>query len=329
SVDADALLQDYIPRKAKSFYEKRNDEIYALQLPFNDFKIGSPVSLSKGMYNYNLMNKLLAHVRYESNFSKLPIPFLCVATDVVTGDEVLLESGNLPQSILASGAFPSLYTPVELNGRLLIDGGVVNNYPIEEIRKKGIDIIIGVDVQDGKKDRTEIKGMFDILMQIANYSMYYGMDEKVKATDIYIKPDITDYSVITFDKGEEIIQKGIEAANLKLSEIKKLSSNYKKSHVPNYLVNDEVSVNSVKINDLKYYNNDYIKGKLGKLSNQCVSFKQIEAGITNLNATQNFSSINYHFEKVDDYNDNLILNLKEAEINRFLKFGLHYDHLFK
>ena len=231
SVDADALLQDYIPRNSKSFYEKRNDEIYAIQLPFNNFKIGSPVSISRGMYNYNLLNELLAHVRFENNFSKLPIPFLCVATDVVSGEAVIIESGNLPQSILASGAFPSLYTPVEIDAKLLIDGGVVNNYPIEEIRKKGIDIIIGVDVQDGKKERENIKGMFDILMQIANYGMYDGMEEKVKATDIYIKPDIANYSVITFDKGSEIIQKGIEAAKEKLPQIKQLSSNYNK---PNF-----------------------------------------------------------------------------------------------
>ena len=329
SVDADALLQDYIPRNSKSFYEKRNDEIYALQLPFENFKIGSPVSLSKGMYNYNLLNKLLAHVRYENDFSKLDIPFLCVATDVVSGEAVVLEKGNLPQSILASGAFPSLYTPVEIGDRLLIDGGVVNNYPIEEIRKKGIDIIIGVDVQDGKKERKDIKGMFDILMQIANYGMYQGMEDKKNATDIYIKPDITNYSVVTFDKGTEIIQKGVEAATQKIAELQKLSTNYKKEKLPDYVINNEILVRSVKINNLKNYNKDYVFGKLGYFDNTCVSFDQLKEGVTNLNATQNFSGIGYHFEKGNDSGDDLILNLKENQINRFLKFGLHYDNLYK
>ena len=329
SVDADALLQDYIPRNSKSFYEKRNDEIYALQLPFENFKIGSPVSLSKGMYNYNLLNKLLAHVRYENDFSKLDIPFLCVATDVVSGEAVVLEKGNLPQSILASGAFPSLYTPVEIGDRLLIDGGVVNNYPIEEIRKKGIDIIIGVDVQDGKKERKDIKGVFDILMQIANYGMYEGMEDKKNATDIYIKPDITNYSVVTFDKGTEIIQKGVEAATQKIAELQKLSTNYKKEKLPDYVINNEILVRSVKINNLKNYNKDYVFGKLGYFDNTCVSFDQLKEGVTNLNATQNFSGIGYHFEKGDDSGDDLILNLKENQINRFLKFGLHYDNLYK
>lgn len=330
TVDADALLQDYIPRNSKSFYEKRNDEIYALQLPFNNFKIGSPVALSKGMYNYNLMHKLLAHVRFENDFTKLPIPFLCVATDVVTGEAVVLEKGNLAQSILASGAFPSLYTPVEINDRLLIDGGVVNNYPIDELRKKGVDVIIGVDVQDGIKKRDDIKGVLDVFMQIANYSMYQGMDTKVKQTDIYIKPDITNYSVVTFDKGSEIIQKGIDAANKKISDLEKIGSNYKKNKLPHYILNDDLPINEVKINHLKNYNKDYVFGKLGYFKNQCVSFNELKNGITNLNATQNFSSINYHFEKGnDEEGDYLVLNLKENTVNRFLKFGLHFDNLYK
>lgn len=328
SVDTDALLQDYIPRNSKSFYEKRNDEIYALQLPFDDFKIGSPVSLSKGMYNYNLLNKLLMHVRYEKDFSKLPVPFLCIATDVVTGNQVILEEGNLPQSILASGAFPSLYTPVEINDQLLIDGGVVNNYPIDEIRKKGMDIIIGVDVQDGKKDRDKIKGALDILMQIANYGMYQGMDVKQKETDIYIKPDIVNYSVVTFDKGDEIIKKGKDAAMEKIADIRKISSGYVKQPLPAYITNDTLHIHAVKMNPLKSYNKDYVFGKLGYFKQECVPFSRLEEGITNLNGTQNFSGINYYFEKAEE-GDDLILNLRENSINRFLKFGLHYDNLYK
>lgn len=328
TVDTDALLQDYIPRNSKSFYEKRNDEIYAIQLPFDDFKIGSPVSLSKGMYNYNLLNKLLAHVRYEHDFSKLKIPFLCVATDVVSGNQVILEKGNLPQSILASGAFPSLYTPVEIDGKLLIDGGVVNNYPVEEIRKKGVDIIIGVDVQDGMKDKSQIKGATDVLMQIANYGMYRGMEGKQLTTDIYIKPDITNYSVVTFDKGTEIIQKGVEAAQNVLPALQKIGSNYKIKPLPNYITNDTIHIHSVKMNPLNNYNKDYVFGKLGYFKEECVPFSKLEEGITNLNATQNFSGINYSFEKAEE-GDDLILDLKENPINRLLKFGLHYDHLYK
>src|SRR5690606_33550648 len=125
-VDAEALVQDYIPTISKSFYEKRNNEVNALQLAFEEFNITMPKALSTGMYSSNLLSELLALVRYERDFSQLPIPFACVATNLVTGEGVILRGGNLTQSILASGAFPSLYTPVEINGKTLIDGGIAD-----------------------------------------------------------------------------------------------------------------------------------------------------------------------------------------------------------
>ena len=135
ALDPDAMLRDYTPRGSKNFFEKRNDELYALSLPFKNFRIGFPTALSKGLYNYTTINRLTNHVRHIRDFNKLPIPFVCIATDVETGEEVVLRHGVLPDAILASGAFPSLYAPAEIDGRLLIDGGVTNNYPIEEVKK--------------------------------------------------------------------------------------------------------------------------------------------------------------------------------------------------
>lgn len=176
--DTEAMIQDYIPRGAKSFYEKRNDEIYALTLPFDKFRLGLPTALSKGLYNYNLLSRLTFNVCSEKDFNKLPIPFLCIATNMETGEEVVLESGNLPQALIASGAIPSLYNPIEIDGKLLIDGGIVNNYPVELLRKKGMDIIIGVDVQDGLKTREDLKGASGVLLQVSNLGMIEKMKEK-------------------------------------------------------------------------------------------------------------------------------------------------------
>ena len=145
NVDVDALLQDFTPRGSKSFYEKRNDEIYALTLPFNKFKLGLPSGLSKGLYNFNLLSSLTQHVSHVRDFKQLPIPFLCIATDAETGEKVVLDLGVLAQNMIASGALPTLYSPVEINGRVLIDGGVVDNYPIEELKSRGIDVVIGVE----------------------------------------------------------------------------------------------------------------------------------------------------------------------------------------
>lgn len=327
NVDIDALIQDYTPRDSKSFYEKRNDEIYALSLPFNKFKLGLPSGLSKGLYNFNLLSTLTHHVSHVRDFKELPIPFLCIATDAETGEKLVLDNGVLAKCIIASGALPTLYSPVEINGRLLIDGGVVDNYPVEELRSRGVDIIIGVDVQDGLKTRDELKEVTSVLSQINNFSMIEKMEGKHKATDIYIKPKIKGYSVVDFEKGMEIIEIGKRKAIEFTQELSKFkSSDYKKTD--KVVTQDSIFIREVSFNKLENYTRAYILGKLKFKRNIKISKAQLLKGISNLNATQNFSAINYSFESMQD-GENLILELKENPNNTFLKFGLHYDDLFK
>ncbi|MEK8178853.1 patatin-like phospholipase family protein [Flavobacterium buctense] len=329
NTDFDELLQDYIPRSSKSFYEKRNDEMYAISLPFHKFKIGIPIALSKGMYNYNLLSKLTHKVRHVRDFSKLPIPFLCVATDIETGQAIILRDGYLAQALLASSAFPSLFSPVEIDGRILIDGGVVNNYPAEEVRKMGADIIIGVDVQDDLKNRDALKDATRILVQITNLDMIKSMNDKKMITDIYIKPDISNYGVISFDQGKEIIKRGELAALLEIDKIKQLipqDSNYK---LNNHTINkDTLFIKSISLNRLDNYTRAYILGKLRFKNGKKISYNDLKTGINNINATQNFSRISYTIEPYQGA-DELKLSLTENATKTFLKFGLHYDGLYK
>ncbi|WNM19515.1 patatin-like phospholipase family protein [Flavobacterium capsici] len=325
----DELLQDYIPRTSKSFYEKRNDEMYAVSLPFSKFKIGVPIALSKGMYNYNLIAKLTHNVRHIRDFNKLPIPFVCVATDIEKGEEVILRKGYLAQAMMASSAFPSLFSPVEINGKILIDGGVTNNYPVEELRKMGAEIIIGVDVQDDLKDREALNDATRILVQITNLDMINKMKEKVKLTDVYIKPNVEDYGVISFSEGKEIIKKGEEAALLKIDQINELGNQTNPN--PLQFVKNETSILNLKkieLTRLDNYTRAFILGKLRLKTGKKITYQDLKNGINNLNATQNFSRINYTIDKFED-GDVLQLNLVENNTKTFLKIGLHYDDLYK
>jgi NTE family protein len=325
----DELIQDYIPRTSKSFYEKRNDEMYAISLPFNKFNIGVPIALSKGMYNFNLLAKLTNSVRDVTSFNQLPIPFVCIATDIETGKEVVLKNGYLPQALLASSAFPTLFSPVEIDGRLLVDGGVTNNYPIDEVRKMGADFIIGVDVQDDLKDRNSLKEATRILVQISNLQMIESMKKKISKTDIYIKPDIQDFSVISFDRGTEIIKKGEESAFSVYEEIKKLSSGadfvlqHKKSS------RDSIYLDNISIKNLKNYTRAYVIGKLGFKQGSTITYNDLKEGINKLNSTQNFSAISYSINKNISGCDDLNVYLTESSNKTYLKFGLHYDGLYK
>lgn len=325
----DNLLLDYIPRSSKSFYEKRNDELYALVLPFNNFKIGVPQSLSKGMFNYNLFNQLTLHVRHVRDFSQFPIPFFCMATDIEKGQQVLLDKGVLAQALLASSALPSVFSPIILDDKLLVDGGVMNNYPIEEVRKLGADIIIGVDVQNGLRDRTQLKDATKILFQITNLDMIERMKENSKRTDIYIKPDIKDYGAVSFEKAKEIIEKGEEAAFSVYEKIDQLADKSNPYQKPKLKIESD-SLNIVKIisNNLTNYSKNYIEGKLKFKQGSKIKYEDLEKGINNLDATHNFGTVTYSLEE-NGTGDDLVLNLIENPVKTYLKFGLHYDGLYK
>lgn len=325
-LNSDAILQDVIPRGNKTFYDKNNDEVYALTLPFQKFKISVPKGFSKGLYNYNLMSKLTHKYRFEKDFNLLKIPFLCVATNVETGEETIFRSGNLPACLSASGAFPSLYSPVQIDGKYYIDGGVTNNFPVEEVKNMGADIIIAVDVQDDLKKIDQINGATGVLVQISNFKTLERIQEKRKLVDVYIKPDIKGFSVISFSDGAAIIQTGAEAAAKLKDQLNELGTNFRTEKVSN--TQNLLCIEKLNIIGNKNYTRAYFIGKLRFNENEAISYEQLSNGLNNLNSTQNFSSIKYVITKGET--DNVIdIMVVENPIKTYLKLGLHYDDLFK
>ncbi len=329
-VDFDELISDNLPRYAKTFYERDNSEKYAIVLPFDNFKVQIPSAISKGQNVFNLFSKLLLHVSDIHDFENLPIPFFCIATNIETGEPVLLDSGSLPQAIAASGALPSVFQPVIINNKILIDGGVVNNYPIDELRAKGMNLIIGVDVQDALVERNELNSAPDILLQISNFRTIDVMKDKVKKTDIYIKPDVKNFNVVSFQYGQQIIENGCLAAIDKKDTLNIVALNQSKSsHEKVKIITvDSLPIKKIDINGNKKYTRSYVLGKLKLKPNETISYDQFNKGINNIVATHNFDSFLYDFEPNNEGYD-LIVNLKESANKTFLKFGVHYDDLYK
>ena len=324
------LIQDDIPRSAKTFYEKEDTEKYALTLPFDDFQISFPSGLSKGQNIYNLMARLTIHVSEVDDFSDLPIPFFCIAADIENGEEVVLDEGSLAKSISASGAIPSLFSPVKIDDRLLTDGGVANNYPVEELRKRGAEIIIGVDVQDSLIAREELRSVFDILTQINNFHTIADMKEKRPLTDIYIKPDISAFSILSFDEGSAIIDSGRVASLRKIDVLRDLAKDQsprKEFTVPKI---EKFNISGLVLEGNSNYPRSYILGKLKLDYDDPYDLEDLGIGINNLSATGNFNKINYQLipnEQPADYT--LAMQIEESENKTFLRLGLHYDELYQ
>lgn len=232
---------------------------------------------------------------------------------------------------MASGTLPSLFEPLTVNGKVLIDGGVVNNYPIEEVKKMGADIIIGVDVQHGLRDRNALLSATEILLQINNYRAAEYMIEKSRLTDIYIKPNMQEFSVMDFYLDNQIIKKGEIAARDKFVDLKKIAASQRREKK---IVKPIAPVDSLMITRLiirdnnNRYTRGYVKGKLRFKLGDKATFEKLQQGISNLAATGNFKTIRYQLLSDGDGED-LILKLDETQNNTFLKLGAHYDDLYK
>ncbi|MFS4447328.1 patatin-like phospholipase family protein [Maribacter sp. 2307UL18-2] len=329
--DLGVLIQDNLPRNAKTFYEKEDSERYAVTLPFNNFKISVPSAFSGGQNIYNELARLLYHVRNTKDFDQLPIPFVCIATDIESGNEVVLKKGYLPEAIMASGTLPSLFAPAEIDDQILIDGGVVNNYPLEEVYKMGANVIIGVDVQHGLSDRESLSSFTEILLQINNFDAVDYMKEKSKKTTIYIKPPMEDYSVLDFAKNDTIIGLGQTAAKKLFEDLKSVSNpeNKLQTQVTFLKPDDKMIINDLSfLGDKVNHSKKYIMGKLKFKLGDSITFKELQHGINNLVATRNFENIRYRLHSIDNVEE-LQLNLKESKNKSFIRFGAHYDELYR
>lgn len=324
------LLVDDLPRKDKTFYEKTDTEKYAITLPFDNFKINVPSGVSKGQNLYNLFSKLTSHVNDQEDFSKFPIPFFCIATNLETGAPKKLDKGYLPKAIMASGAIPTLISPVKINDTLYVDGGVVNNYPVDEVRALGADIIIGIDVQDSLKTKDNLKSAFDIFMQINNFRSIESMKDKRKKTDIYLHPSISNFNMISFNDKVKILDIGEESAKKIKDKLIKIA---KRQHIKpkkrKVIIKDSLVLNNIEIKGNKYYTRSYILGKLQMRVGEKISYEKLSQGINNLSATGNFQNIDYRLRHIGENNYDITFNIEENNLKNILRIGAHFDDLYK
>lgn len=216
------LLTDAQPRLTLDLEQRQRVDNYMLKVRFNK----SPYEMVEGGFlkGYNVA-KLIAQYTADTpdsiNYQHLKIPFACVATDLVTGEEIDMHSGYLAESMRASMSIPGVFTPVRKGGALLVDGGMTNNFPVDIARKLGADYVIGVDVSDGLSSIDELKSAPSILNQLVNKMCANKHDENVANTDIYIKVNTQGYSAASFNKAaiDTLLVRGETAARNKWSDL--------------------------------------------------------------------------------------------------------------
>lgn len=290
----------------------------------------------------NLFNNLCVGYQKEMDFNDLPIPFACVATDIMSGNEVVIRKGSVPTAMRASMAIPGVFAPVYMEGHWLVDGGLVNNFPADVLQEMGADIIIGVEVADKESGHADDENMSlpDILNMLIGNAVSSKRIENRERCNIYLAPDISGYGTLSFSHNaiDTLVERGYQKAveyREPLLQVKHYMDSVQgmplgkilRATKARNLADTPVYVSTIVINQNDDSQTEWLlnKGKLqvGKL----MSEKDINRAVDVYRGTGAFDDITYNLteneqDTIDSYT--LTMNFKPTQPH-IVGLGIRYD----
>jgi len=190
-----------------------------------------------GFFSGRKIKTRLKEIIGEMDFKDLPIPFACVATDIITGEEVVMNEGSVLEAVIASMSLPIIFKAAKWQGRYLVDGGVTNPVPVSVLKDMGADFIIASNVvikpieriqntlkAEAQKDTGNLKepNIFDIMIRFVNITSYQAVKSSLSRSDIVIRPQVAHIGSSDFKNARECINQGELAAQALVQEIKRM-----------------------------------------------------------------------------------------------------------
>jgi NTE family protein len=315
---------------AISIEEKEEFDKYALEVPFEKGKFRMRKGIIEGQELWLKLAELFEPVYNVNDFSKFSIPYKCIATDLETGDAVAMDHGDITNCVRASMAIPSVFTPVQYEGKTLVDGGLVNNFPVLDVKEMGADIVIGVNLDKGLKKADELNSPLDILLQICFYKDAEHYQKRRDACDIYILPELYDFSAASFDASDSIIDIGKETAKLFYPVFKRLADSlnnlypsdpFVKNRLP---VKKTITISDYTVDGLNRSTEDFFFGLLGLRDNHAYSSHRLNEGVRRVYGSRYYEKIHFDFVTLDSLNTKMHFKVVENPLTT-VKFALNYN----
>ncbi|MDQ1332909.1 MAG: hypothetical protein QG576_944, partial [Bacteroidota bacterium] len=328
SMDWDLILSNKIPQNKIIFLEKEHFDNSIISLPLFFRKVKLPSGLISGQQIENYLSYYAWPAADINDFSKLPIPFMCIGVDLITIREVDLKTGYLADALRASSAIPTVFAPIKIDTALLTDGGFINNFPAKEIKDMGADIIIGSYVGFHNYDEEELKSITGIIKQIGFSRSIEDYKEQKKLVDILIEPDVRGFSMLDFNPVDTIFQRGYKAALPQKEFFKRLADSLNKFGIQKPLTDildkHYYTFDKVEITGNNNISDRQILGLLDIKSGERVDKSKLSDNIELLYGKAWFEKIKY---KIVPRNDSLILVIECDEKPKATLYGsAHYDN---
>lgn len=327
------LLSDKAPRSEQSLAGREAAERYVTSIPFGPkARPESAGGLIKGQNLANLFGELTVGYHDTLDFSRLPVPFACVAVDIAGGREVELRRGILPTAMRASMAIPGVFSPVRMDSLVLVDGGVMNNYPADVARRMGADVVIGVDVQASLKPAEELNGTMAVLGQLVDLLGQEKYRRNLDDTDLYIKVDVEGYSAASFTRSaiDTLIRRGREAAEKQAGALARLKRRLGPGAGPArpeaypYDAGRTVPVREISFDGLDEKDKKWLLKRCDLKENSRVSLRDIKRATAILCSNLEYSDATYRLPEAPGGGYDLRFRLSKKYENK-LNLGLRFD----
>jgi NTE family protein len=333
SQDWAALLTNEYKSEFIPPFDREDESRYAVSFPFEQKKLALSNGILNGQNAMELLSYLTIGYHDVYDFSKLPIPFLCIATNLTNGEEVVLNHGYIAKAIRASMGVPAAFTSTEIDGKMLVDGGIVNNYPVDRCREMGANIIIGVDITDSLLTTDKLKGIPEVIAQMVTFMGMKRNIQNSRDVDVTIRPYVQDYSAAVFntESAQQLIRLGEEAARRALPKLIHLRDSLHLEMKPRITHQPIRNDTTLVINTIEVTGTDRAKiafylGQVGIKHDQHVTLEHLRNGISRLYSTGNYEFVNYQL--VGNKTKTLMIEVKERKNNK-VNAGLHYDSDYK
>ncbi|MCQ2129866.1 MAG: patatin-like phospholipase family protein [Bacteroidales bacterium] len=358
SLDWGVIMSDKIPVTYLSYNERKYKEKYIFNVPFyyrqkdsdgsegiflgadsdagastiKENLMGSlPSAYITGHNVSNLINKVTVGYHDDMSFLDFPIPFVCVATDMLSYRAKIWHSGDITKALRSTMSIPGVFAPVKTDGMVLVDGGMRNNFPTDIAREAGADIIIGVDLSDRALGYDEVNNLGDLLNQTIDMLGRDAFETNVGIPDVFIKPDLTGYGMMSFDKQSvaDIIDRGYQAAVNNADAIRRVkrmvgpATKTLRNKPAIDLGSNSIAIDRICFEGLSVKDEKYILKNMPFDVGPSISYDDIESAVAMVYATGAFRSVTYELRGMDEPFE-LVIKCEKGPINR-LGGGLRFD----
>ena len=341
SVQWEKMFADDPPRNMLPYPKKFDDGLYQLEFGMPDHIPTAPSGLIRGQQVSLLFSRLAFAFEHAASFDSLPIPYRCMTVDLISGREVILKDGSLAQAMRSTMSIPSLFNPVEYGDSLLIDGGLLNNLPIDVAKDMGSDVIIAVNCGRPKKTKDELGNLLAILEQSITIPEYIKEEENIKLADLLISPKLAELkpTVFTQKNVKAIIEEGHRRARAHLQDFEALIETHDlRSRLNRFQSKLEPSrLHGVVIAGNTTLPFHYVYSILGLNAGDSLTYAQLQSHMRSLRISGHFRKVDYDIELDENEDVHLEVRVKELEMpriggfriygNRSLSFGYLYNFL--